>query len=143
MKLVGSRTGAYEYSIKLKCGLSFWLGQRVNSDTDLLLDRNEFKPEGRFDTFYGTPWGPYVEDNRLILTKDFDYLMFSFCVKFRQKNLDLLMLNYQEVAEVENSERKKVGEIYLDYANIPAAICKVMAARAKTMKQQVKTFYGL
>ena len=143
MKIVGSRTGAFEYWIKLKCGFDLWFGQRADSDTDLLLDKNEVRPEGKLDIFYGTPWGPYVEDNRLMTPKDFDYLMFSFCVKLRRKNLDLLMLNYQEVAEAENFERKKVGEIYLDYENIPAVICKVMAARAKAMKQQVKTFYGL
>jgi hypothetical protein len=143
MKIVGSRTGAFEYWIKLKCGFDLWFGQRADSDTDLLFDKKEDKPEGKFDVFYGTPWGPYVENNRLTITKDFDYLMFSFCVKLRRKNLDLLMLNYQEVAEVENVERKKVGEIYLDYENIPAAICKVTASRAKSMKQRVKNFYGL
>lgn len=143
MKLIGSRTGGYEYWVKLKCGLNLWFGQKANSDTDLLLDKKEDAPEGKFDIFYGTPFGPYVEDNCLITPKNFDYLMFPFCRKLIRNNLDALMINYQEVAEVKDKERKKVGEIYLDYANIPASFCYTLAARAKIMKQRVKTFWGL
>jgi hypothetical protein len=137
MKLIGSRTGAYEYWVKLKRGGKVWLGQKATSDIDLLLDKNEVRPKANFDVFYGAPTGPYVENNRLSKPKDFDYLMFSLCCKLMRNNLDALMTNYLDVAEVTDLLDKKVGEIYLDYASIPASFCHTLAARAKVMKPMI------
>jgi hypothetical protein len=144
MKLIGSRTGGYEYWVKLPSGLKIWFGQRDNSDTDILLSVGEKKPEGKFDIFYGDPIAPYVEDNRLIVPRDFDYLMFPLCIKLINKTLlNELMVSYQEVAEVENLQGEKVGEIYLEYSNIPNGTCQQMAIRSKKMKARVKEFLGL
>lgn len=138
MKLIGSRTGGYEYWVKLKSGFKIWLGQRPNSDTDILLSKKEPKPIGVFDIFYGDPVAPYVENNRLIRPNGFEYLIFPICNKlFKRNMIDDLMLNYREIAEVEDAQNKKVGEIFLQYNISPMAICHQMDARAKTMKEKV------
>lgn len=138
MKLIGSRTGEYEYWVKLPCGFRKWFGQKPNSDTDILISVNEEKPKGNFDIFYGEPsWGPYVENNRLVVPDNFDYLMFPLCNKlFLNDIAGKLIKNYQKTADVENIEGKKVGEIFLDYAKIPMAICYQIAARAELVKQR-------
>ncbi len=143
MRLIGSRTGGYEYWVRLKSGLKTWFGQRKNSDTDILLpSKKEQKPEGRFDIFYGEPYGPYIEDNRLVMPKNYDYLMFSLCSKFALKNKQLeLYKNHLSIAEVLDKHENKVGEIYLDYAKIPMMMCKIAANASKRFNLQHPDFF--
>lgn len=132
MKIIGSQTGAYEYFVEFPNGKKIWLGKRTNSDTDILLRKDEKKPEGNFDIFYGEPFAPFIENGKLHTCPNFDYLMFSLCNKMFLKNLTpILIKNYKQTVSIYDALEKKVGEIFLEYEKIPKAICLIIANYAK------------
>jgi hypothetical protein len=145
MYIIGSRTGGYEYWVEMQCGFKIWLGQRPNSDKDILLEKGEQPPEGHFDIFYGTPKNslnpnaPYIKDNRLICPKDHNYLIYPLCTKLYARNFrDVLIKNYLTVANIKDKNLEKVSEILLDYELIPNPTCNRFAYLGKRRLERLK-----
>lgn len=92
MNLVGSRCGGYDFNIVFN-GVSFWLGQRPNSDYDYFLHDNE-KPSGggdfwhgRLGFFYNTPV-PFINDfGRLEFPSSKDFISLIMERKFLAKKM--------------------------------------------------------
>lgn len=116
MKLIGSKTGAYEYWVVFPNNFKIWMGKRPTSDTDVLIYGEEKCEDKSVDVFYGSPWGPYVQNGQLHTPKTFDYLLYSLINKARKQNATQVLIDYYgKRAIVEEGSGNPIGEICLVY----------------------------
>jgi hypothetical protein len=123
MKIVGSRTGAYEFHIQMPDGQKFWMGQKKYSDLDILLEEDEPEPVINanviiLDIFRGRPFGPYIEKGRLYLTNNYNYLLYP--LSFMAITVDQIR-NFLKpvVCDLQDKNQKKVGELFTDFSLLP------------------------
>jgi len=118
VKLIGSKTGSYEYWIVFPNNFKIWMGVRPSSDTDVSIYGEETCEGKSLDIFYSLPWGPYVENGQLHKPESFDYLLYSLINKSRKQNATQILIDhYGKKAIVEEGSGNQVGEICLMYEN--------------------------
>ena len=141
MKLIGSKTGAYEYWVVLPNSFKLWMGTRPTSDTDVSICGEETCEDKTLDVFYGLPWGPYVEDGQLHVPESFGYLLYSLINKARKQNATQLLIDYYEInATIEEGSGNPVGEICLIYEKSNNVGGGYLAALAKARRFKRSAF---
>ena len=136
MRLIGSKTGAYEYWVVFPNRFKLWMGVRPTSDTDVSVCRDEICNDRSLDVFYEPPLGPYVEEGQLHTPENFNYLLYSLINKARKKDANQILIDYYESnATIEEGSGNPVGEICLIYEKSNNAGGHFLAAMAKARRE--------
>lgn len=137
MKLIGSRTGAYEFWIRFPCGFKVWLGQRPNSDVDIAIEADEPEPISinplySIDIFRGELFAPYIENGKLSKPDSYNYLLYPLSTKAFKNNWSHLLM-YPVTTDVLDAEKHKVAELFTDFTQFPKGhFCRLLANRQRS-----------
>jgi hypothetical protein len=142
MKLIGSRTGAYEFWIRFPCRFKVWLGQRPNSDIDIAIDIDEPEPISTnplysVDVFRGKPLGPYIENGKLYNPDGYSYLLYPLSVKAFKNNWSHLLI-YPVTTDVLDAEENKVAELLTDFTQCQDGhLCRLLANKQRSAAKKI------
>lgn len=141
MKIIGSRSGGYEFFVKLFSGYEHWMGEKENSDFDISLEPEEeikdIPPNA--DIWREPPLGPYYENGKLHMPSTFDYLAYPLSIKMMRRSMIIEMIfNEDKVALVLDKDKNTVGSFVF---KIPYRVRKIFDNWANDLKPHIEEMF--